>query len=389
MGWNNHMDDDDEASNLPPDTPSRAGQPCEIVSVGKRRDGGTRYWCVEHHANATAKYGKPAGKCVAADDEPISKEDTLDLNLSEFPGGVALWGSVPSVFDTTVKPVDRGIHVHARYELDGDKMIDWTYRKLRIPLAKDLISGAWTEVDEIDAINFMVSGVFGFKTIPVQCGHCGFAHLDRDWFAVHYHQRHQCHGCGKQFSDKVPGVGNPVAYLKMMIEKGPAAQIPAPREIQIDQRDFPGGIQIWGSNAAILWTSDKPEETGIHLHCFDSLHSPFPQVDNTYSKVTIDGRELDADHVRTYMAQSAMPHLDGRIISICCPACSIAHFDSGADAYTPHVEHVCHGCGATFKTKGQLKKTICNPFVALRAQLALNSPNPLRNDSLGLRPETI
>jgi len=174
-----------------------------------------------------------------------------------------------------------------------------------------------------------------------------------------------------------------------MIEKGPAAQIPAPREIEINQRDFPGGIQIWGSNAAILWTSDKPEEGGIHLHCFDSLDAPLPSIDNTYSRVVIDGTELDADHVRTYMAQSAMPHLDGRIISICCPACSMAHFDSGVDAYTPHVDHVCQRCGTLFKTKGQLKKTISNPFVALRGELALNSPNQLRNDSLGLRPETI
>ena len=33
---------------------------CDIVSVGKRRDGGTRYWCLRHKADATAKYGRPA-----------------------------------------------------------------------------------------------------------------------------------------------------------------------------------------------------------------------------------------------------------------------------------------------------------------------------------------
>jgi hypothetical protein len=362
---------------------------CEIVSVGKRRDGGMRYWCVAHHANATAKYGKPSERCVAADDQSISEADTLDLNLGEFPGGVALWGSVPSVFDTTLKPVDRGIHVHARYDLDGSKMIDLTYRKLRIPLAKDLISGGWTEVDEIDAINFMVSGVFGFTTIPIKCSHCGFAHLDRDWFAVHNHQRHQCHGCGRHFSDTAPGVGNPLAYLKMMIEKRPAEQVPAPREIQIDQRDFPEGIQVWGSNAAIIWTAEKPEETGIHLHCFNSLDDAFPKIDNTYSRVTIDGVELNADHIRTYMAQTAMPHLNGRIVSTSCPACLMEHFDRGTDAYTPHIKHMCYGCGTFFNAKGKLKKSICNPFVALRDKLAENAPNPLRSDQLGLRPETI
>src|SRR5258708_1652769 len=36
---------------------------CHVVSVGKRRDGGTRYWCLLHRADATAKYGRPAKSC--------------------------------------------------------------------------------------------------------------------------------------------------------------------------------------------------------------------------------------------------------------------------------------------------------------------------------------
>lgn len=87
---------------------------CKIISVGKRRDGGTRYWCLKHHANATAKYGVAADKCVAADDRPITPDETLHLDFSDYPGGIALWGSVPAVYDTTIQPVDRGIHVHAR-----------------------------------------------------------------------------------------------------------------------------------------------------------------------------------------------------------------------------------------------------------------------------------
>lgn len=180
---------------------------CKIVAVGKRRDGGTRYWCLSHHANATAKYGVAAEKCVAADDLPIAPDETLNLDFKNYAGGVALWGSVPAVYDTTAQPMDRGIHVHAQLEPEGKKEIDRTYRKLRIPVAKDLLSDGWAAVDEIDAINYMVSSVFGFETIPVNCTYCGFAHLDRDWFSVHAHKRHQCHGCGKQFSDACRGVG--------------------------------------------------------------------------------------------------------------------------------------------------------------------------------------
>ena len=38
---------------------SRPASTCEIVSVGKRRDGGTRYWCLTHRANATGSTTMP------------------------------------------------------------------------------------------------------------------------------------------------------------------------------------------------------------------------------------------------------------------------------------------------------------------------------------------
>ena len=96
---------------------SRPASTCEIVSVGKRRDGGTRYWCLTHGANATAKYGQRATACHGAHIPMITDRDTLDLHLDGYSGGVALWGAVPPVYDTTEKALDRGIHVHARKTL--------------------------------------------------------------------------------------------------------------------------------------------------------------------------------------------------------------------------------------------------------------------------------
>jgi transposase-like protein len=363
---------------------------CNIVPVGRRRDGGTRYWCVAHHANATAKYGKPATKCVAADDTQVGPEESLDLDLSAYLGGIALWGSVPAVYDTTEKSADRGIHVHARAIKGGEKVIDRTYRKLRIPLTKDLISDGWAEVDEIDAINFMVSSVFGFETITVNCPHCGFAHLDRDWFAVHPHRRHQCHGCGKQFSDSTVGIGNPLATLREMLRLPKAKLKPARKKALIKQTDFPGGLQIWGSNPAIMWTADRDEEDGIHVHAFANVHEELPSgLDDTFAEVVIDGISLNAVHTRTYMAQSAMPHLEGRVVGLNCPKCGEPHFDVDELAFTPHIDHICASCGTRFTARGQMKKTIGNPFVGVREKLAGNAPNPLRSDKLGLRPETI
>lgn len=361
---------------------------CKIVSVGKRRDGGTRYWCIGHHANATAKYGTAAAKCVAADDPPITADETLNLDFCDYPGGVALWGSVPAVYDTTTQPTDRGIHVHARSISGACKDIDKTYRRLRIPLKTDLLSDGWAEVNEIDAINYMVSRVFGLETISVQCIYCGFSHLDRDWFAVHPHRKHQCHGCGRQFSDSAAGVGNLIATLRRMLGAKPSRTNKAPDSISIKQRDYPGGIQIWGSNPAILWTSHDAEMTGIHLHAFASDDLQMPQVDETYAEVTIDGVPLDAEQVRTYMAQSAMPHLERRIVELTCLSCGEPHFEREAHAFNPHIDHECHACASMFRAPGQLKKTIGNPFVEVRRKLGLHAIRPVREDKLGLRPET-
>ncbi|WP_232624329.1 hypothetical protein [Paraburkholderia ginsengisoli] len=362
---------------------------CNIVSVGKRRDGRNRYWCLAHHANATAKYGVAADRCVGADDIEPSPDEKLDLVLGDFDGGVALWGSVPAVYDTTKQPMDRGIHVHARRAQQDAKDIDRTYRKLRLPLALDLLSDGWLEVDEIDSINYMVSSVFGFETIVVNCALCGFPHLDRDWFAVHPHRKHQCHGCGRHFSDSTAGIGNPLARLRELLPMARRSSLIAPRTLSISQKDYPGGVQIWGSNPAILWTPTQPEETGIHVHAFAALNDHLPEVDDTYAQVTIDGITLDATQVRTLMAQSAMPHLTGRIVCLSCPACRSAHFDVGELAFTPHTDHLCHTCGQGFRSKSRAKNVISNPFLATKEALARTAANPVRNDVLGLRPETL
>lgn len=362
---------------------------CKIVPVGQRRDGGTRYWCLTHRANATAKYGVAAKRCVAAGDRPIRPDESLDLDISAYPGGVALWGSVPAVYDTTRQPIDRGIHVHARAEKRGHKDIDKTYRRLRVPLKTDLFSDGWIEINEIDAINYMITNVFGFKTTSVNCSNCGFPHLDRDWFAVHEHRKHQCHGCGRQFSDSIAGIGNPLANIREIFGLGDRKSINPSRSISLQQKDYPGGIQIWGSNPAILWTSGEPEEIGIHVHAFSALNDEHPCIDDTYSNVTIDGIKLDAEQIRVYMAQSAMPHLEDRIFNILCPSCKQAHFDQAELAFTPHINHECLTCNLIFRTSIRIKKTIANPFIEVRKQLAAKSPNPLRQEKLGLRPETI
>ena len=149
--------------------------PCDVVAIEKRRDGGTRYWCRAHRADATAKGGTMAVQCRKADTVPIRADEILTLDLDKYLGGVALWGAVPAVYDTTRLKMDRGIHVHTRLTPECSKDTDWTYRAVR--LVGRYLPEDGVVLSEIDAIYYMVSSIFGFPMIFVTCSHCGWPHL--------------------------------------------------------------------------------------------------------------------------------------------------------------------------------------------------------------------
>ena len=361
-------------------------QVCQVVPVGKRRDGGTRYWCFTHKADATAKYGRPAHSCRAAHIPPVTADETLELNVDNFLGGIAIWGAVPPIYDSTKLPLDRGIHVHARRTLGGKKEIDKTFRVVK--LRGENISKNGIVVSETDAIYFMVSTVFGIEMKHINCSYCGFSHLDKDWFSVHPHQRHLCSGCGKYFKDSVRAVGNPIRQVQADFGITPREPKTSRKPLNLQQKDFPGGIQIWGSNPAIVWTSDNHEEEGIHIHAYNAVGDP-PAHDDTYAAVTIDGLDLDPHIVRTLMAQNALPHIEGRVMSLKCKTCHASEFDVGERAFTPSVNRTCSKCHGDLERRGRLRKVIGNPLVDILDKLALAAPRPLQKHSIGLLPETI
>jgi hypothetical protein len=367
--------------------PEAACMGCNIVSVGKRRDGGTRYWCLAHRGDATAKYGLKAEKCRFADVPHLRPSEIKELDISEFQGGLALWGAVPPVFDTSEKPIDRGIHVHARKTPDNHKCIDETFRK--VILRSSPHDKAEHVISELDAIYYMISSVFGFQMKKVECTKCGYSHLDKDWFSLHPHNRHLCAGCGNYFRDAEIAVGNPLIGVQEVFGHVSYAPESARRELDIRQSDYPGGIQIWGSNPSFFWTGSRPEEEGIHIHAFDENGQLVHDVDNTYSRVMIDGVELNSKFVRMYMAQSILPHLRGRIKSLYCSTCGREHVSENNFAFSPSEFHTCRNCATEFRSRGRTRKIISNPIVDQLTRLAASSPRPPRTFELGLFPETL
>jgi hypothetical protein len=205
---------------------------------------------------------------------------------------------------------------------------------------------------------------------------------------VHPHRRHLCAGCGKHFTDTSVAVGNPIFGVRVGCDINTQESKLSDKKLDIKQSDFPLGIQIWGSNPAFLWTSDRAEEEGIHVHAFRESADQ-PDLDETYGEVVIDGVKLDPLMVRILMAQSALPSLKSRILSISCPACGVSHFSVGESAFTPAPSHTCKQCAHQFGASGRLRKTIGNPLLGILARLAQNAPRTPQQHELGLLPETL
>jgi hypothetical protein len=265
------------------------------------------------------------------------------------------------------------------------KEMDRTARAVR--LFGEGLDANGVVVSELDAIYYMVSSVFGYPMRQVRCTFCQFPHLDRDWFSVHPHRRHLCAGCGRHFRDTAIGIGNPIEIVRAACGQRERKTRSAGRRLTIRQADYPGGIQIWGSNQAFLWTGRHREEHGIHIHAFRNEREKDPAIDETYSHVTIDGIRLDARMVRLAMAQSALPHLSGRVLSAACPHCQKQKFAKGLAGFTPALKHRCDSCGREFSAKGRVRKTVPNPLPAILGRMAKKAIRPPQVHDMGLLPE--
>ena len=292
------------------------------------------------------------------------------LDLSEWKeGSVGVWGAVHPIYDTTGVATEKGIHVHARASAGGEKEIDSTYSRVEI------VNWVGREetfvIHRTEAIHYMVAAIFDLQTKSIECPMCGRSHVDKDWFSVHPHQKHLCTYCNKTFLDKELGIGNPIGALAETLEV-PSRQPSQGMPRTLQQIDFPGGIQLWGSNPAIFWGNQIPDNEGIHLHTFAESGQPID--DDTFTAITIDGLVLDPTMIRLYMAQSSLPHLRDLVCEMWCPQCGAGHFDRAESAYTPHQVHDCEHCGKRFKHDGKLDHTIGNPVLGALARLREMAP---------------
>ena len=49
---------------------------------------------------------------------------------------------------------------------------------------------------------------------------------------------------------------------------------------------------MWSSTPAVLWTANRPQELGIHVHVYDG-DTTRRIVDDTFAEVTLTGQSLN------------------------------------------------------------------------------------------------
>jgi hypothetical protein len=339
-------------------------QNCNIHNVGLARNGNARFWCRTHGANATGTGGIRLDVCEAHD-RIVLHSKVIDIDPSDYPGGVALWGAVAPVFDTTTNPEFSGVHLHARRGPNDPKSIDDTFDAVTVRYKRDLLDSGSALIDADAAKAFYLSTFVGNEIECLFCTYCGNPHTDSDTFAINRHRRHLCHSCGRFFQADHKGISNPIALLRGRDEEWNRITDPLPSTLEIDLKQilYPGGIQIWASNPALLWLSDRPEESGLHVHAYDEVGARV--VDDTYGIVSIDGIPIPVEQAAYLMAQQATPSLVGKIASLACGTCGISAFDTGKYAFEPRAERPCEACGASVAAATGKRPIVSNPLVRI------------------------
>jgi predicted RNA-binding Zn-ribbon protein involved in translation (DUF1610 family) len=294
-----------------------------------------------------------------------SEPKTLRLDPKAYPGGIAIWGALPTVFDTSICPPDDGVHVHARITVGGKKAIDETFDFVEVQLS-GMVKGNVEQfiINGSDASHYNIAAILRRRLKYLRCPACNEVHSDKQWHAVHYHTEHVCEHCGGSFVDIEPSISNPLILLKELcgdVLQDRAINDPVQRRIPVRQGRFPGGIQLWASNPAIIWTSPKLEEGGVHFHGFNRRTTQ-PTVDETFGRLDIDGIGIDPEALRYLMAQQALPYLLPHMTTLTCPSCRERHFDRADQAIDAHDIHICEHCGAGFSS---LRPSVSNPLIAL------------------------
>lgn len=282
-----------------------------------------------------------------------TQADQLTICLEDYLGGVAIWGAIPAVFDTTHQGFDAGIHVHARLANSPKKIIDKTFSAVLVKYEQKTYP-----ICEQSAIAFAMTSMLGITPIALSCDTCDAWILDTNLAAVSPSHHHYCSHCHEVTKTQMPCVANPLIALKTALNDTISIREvqSAHRDIVLDATDYAGGIQLWGSNSSIIWTSNRLEESGIHVHAYNNRQKRV--IDNTYSTVVINNETISAEMLRILQVQLAIPAIKKHLGTLACPVCHTMLSHLGKNAVQPSQNQTCDSCNHQWRSNWMISNPV-------------------------------
>lgn len=281
---------------------------CDLVNAGKFRHGADRWWCRTHqtHWGKQADYEAYAqtGILVCANHAQRMNYvvSPLQIDVTEY-AEVGIWCSLPPARSSNkILPRPPRIHVHLRQQAGGVKKIDKDWPAISIVYNQNLGLFANPEITRVNvtppaALEFLRALEFGREMDCINCSHCGYPHLDLGDFAETPHRKHFCGNCGHDSTwSKKPIVSTPLKPLHDSLG-GQVESKWATRELNLDAFAR-HNYDLWASTPAVMWTADRVEEKGIHVHIHDGKRRI---VDDTFGKVMLGGSELNREELLAEM----------------------------------------------------------------------------------------
>jgi hypothetical protein len=269
---------------------------------------------------------------------------TFDLDNDRFSGGIAVWSAISPVLETTSENCMMGIHVHARRSNDNPKTIDVTTDKFKL-----ILDGRETIITEKMAFAYRVCRVLDIPMKTIRCLNCDALQFDSVRDIPHRKSKKACNNCGKEVAQSRKFFANPLSELQERFFKTQPKTVDSRKRLNIDPKNYSGGVRIWGTAQAILWSSNRAEESGIHVHAYDSQMRKV--IDDTYGEVWYGDTHLPVRQVQLYTIQKSIKSLNGKICCLSCTHCKKTHLDDGEFAIRKHTIHLCEHCGKKFSSQ--------------------------------------
>jgi hypothetical protein len=294
--------------------PAQAGDdallPCDFVHAGKFRHGAERWWCRTHQTHWGTKadhesYERLGVMRCANHSQPMNYTlAPLEVNVNDY-AEVGIWCSLPAAL--SAQPIESRtpkIHVHLRPKAKGKKTVDQDFDAISLLYHEDLGLFASSEITRVNitppaAFEFVCAIEEDREITCINCSKCGYPHLDLGDFARKPHRKHFCGNCGSDSTwSSGHVVSTPLKPLHDQLAKSTRFEEPD-RTLNLDE--YSGcDYTIWASTPAILWTADRPQEKGIHIHVNDG-HKRI--VDDTFSVVVLNGKSLERKEVLQAMLE--------------------------------------------------------------------------------------